>query len=126
MKKLAALSLVSILVVAAATVAVWASMADAPWEESSEIAETAEPVTATPPSPAFAEEEVLSLASRMLSERAAEQLGLRRLGQEDPNVDCLNADYRPQNRMWVVTCDFDGGVKTATFTFDDQTGQLGD
>ena len=129
--------------VLAVAIAVWSSLADAPWEGSSTSVET---VTATPPSPAFTEKEVLSLATRMIAQRAAGE------------VECLSADYRPQNQLWVGTCSITtpgerlGEPRTLTseeirehrvppepsptwgpphvtfmtFTFDDQTGQLGD
>ena len=122
MNRLTAVGVFGILLLAAAIVAVWASIAEAPWEESSTAVEA---VTATPPSPAFTEEEVLSLATRMVAAREAAE------------TKCVSAHYRPQNQLWVVACNLTGEPPwwveggggrswTMTFTFDDQTGQLGD
>ena len=113
MKKLAALGLVGIVLAPVVTVAAWASIADAPWEKSSTTSETTSP---TPLPPAFTEEEVLSLVGRMAGRATAE-------------VECFDADFKPQNRMWVVNCTVDyqyDSPETMLFTFDDQTGQLGD
>jgi hypothetical protein len=112
MKKLAVPGFLGILLVAAVTVAVWASAADAPWEESSTTVETMPP---TPPSPAYTEKDVLSLAGRLLTIRAAGK-----------PWTCFDADYRPLNQKWVVNCMASGQVDapTVTLTFDDQTGKL--
>lgn len=117
-KNLATLGPLGILLVAAVTVAVWASVADAPWEGSSETAETlgAETVTPMPPSPAFTEQEVLRLVGQMA-------------GSATVRVECFDADFKPQNRMWVVNCTVRpqfGASEDMLFTFDDETGQLGD
>ena len=108
MKKPVALGFFGIILAIAVTVALWASIADAPWEGSSTTVET-------PPTAAFTEKDVISLASRLLTIRAA--------GIE---FSCFDADYRPQNQKWVVNCMASGvvGAPTLTLTFDDQTGQL--
>ena len=108
MNKPVALGFLGIVLAIAVTVAVWASIADAPWEGSSTTVET-------PPTAAFTEKDVISLAARLLTIRAA--------GKE---FSCFDADYRPQNQKWVVNCMASGvvGAPTLTLTFDDQTGQL--
>ena len=123
MSKLVALSLLGIVGAAAVTVAVWASVADAPWEDSPDTAETVGAATPTPPSPAFTEQEVLEFAGRAIAEQ-------ERFRPDTRWVRCTDADYRSANRMWVVTCEFRSSKDewhpdaTATFTFDDETGQL--
>jgi hypothetical protein len=103
--------LVGILLTAVVTVAVWASIADAPWEESATSA-------------AFTEEEVLALTTRAITEQDRFPVGYHQ-------IQCQDADYRANSRLWLVTCHFrrsdnDETGKTVPFTFNDRTGELGD
>lgn len=106
---------------AVATVAIWASVADAPWENEDSAA------VATPrPTPrqkaSFTRSDVLALT--------VEQVTNRRFPSGTTWVRCVDADYRSGNRVWVVTCDYfenrDDRIsdQSRTYTFDDRTGKL--
>ena len=105
----------SVLVVVT-TVALWASIGDAPWEDSEVVA----PAPTEAPA-SFTSDEAIGITQR---EVAAD----RGFWPNNTNwVECVDADYRSSNRNWVVTCDFKvakgGAVESAReFVFDDQTG----
>lgn len=128
MKPLTLLAAVSIVaLIGVATVAVWASIADAPWEDSS----NAEQVVATPTprakptaaKPNFTQSDVLGLAQRQVGENGRFPTGTEW-------VRCTQASFRSGNNTWVVTCNFyverDDLVpeQTRKYTFNDRTGKL--
>ncbi len=126
MKALAITAIVvgTVALAAVAIVAVWASMADAPWEDTStEQAAETPPPKPTVPKASFTSHDAQSLTQAQVSEQ-----GL--FPGETEWVGCDSASYRSGNRVWVVTCKFflnrDDLVpdQEKTYTFDDRTGKI--
>ena len=127
MKALAILAIVVTTVTLAtiATVAIWASIADAPWEDASteEAAATPAPKPPAKPTANFTKSDVISLAQRQVAEQSF-------FPGETRWVRCVDASYRSGNSVWVVTCEFrinrDDLIaeQERTYTFDDRTGNL--
>lgn len=124
MKALAVLAIVvaTVTLATVATVAIWASIADAPWEETSteEASATPAPKPTAKPTANFTLSDVLNLAQ--------DQIPVFPTGTNW--VRCVSASFRSGNRVWVVTCEFyverDDRIaeQERTYTFDDRTGKL--
>lgn len=75
-------------------------------------------------SPAFTEEEAISLTQRHIAQTASEW------PSEMKYVGCVSAEYRSANHNWVVTCEFRVRTsqtkpeKVRIYVFDDDTGQV--
>ncbi len=123
MKALSILAIVvgTVALASVATVAIWASIGDAPWEDASTEEAAATPVAK--PTASFTMSDVLHLAESAVAERGS-------FPGETRWVSCVSASYRSGNRVWVVTCEFTVTRNAATadhqktYTFDDQTGEL--
>lgn len=123
MKALAITAIVvgTVAIAAVATVAIWASVADAPWENEDSLA-VATPRPTSSPKSSFTRADVLVLT--------VEQLTNRRFPSGTTWVRCVDASYRSGNRVWVVTCNYfenrddRSPEQSRTYTFDDRTGKL--
>ena len=100
---LAALAVTFAIAVTASVFAIWASVADAPWEDSGG-------------QPGFTHTQVLRLTEGAVHEASSDE------------VACTWAEYQASNRVWVVHCRHIGAsggfLGVQSYVLDDETGSV--
>ena len=126
---LAALAITFAIAVTASVFAVWASVADAPWEDSPAPPPVeSEPVSAADREPAFNASDVVRIVQAEVgSNDSSWPAGAR-------SMRCVSADFLPGNGKWVVKCEYfdrdsdsadtDSPFATSSYVMDDETGHI--